>query len=125
LFHSLQAKSRGAIVTHFQVLRHMVEILSIHRKEDLRHARLLAEHVRRKLPAPAPPVTDRTVEKLADLLQEARIDRQIKLARARAEFAADIEAVNAEVARIREIFAAMKAYTEARKVLQRALADRD
>jgi hypothetical protein len=100
----------------------MVEAISIHRAQDLRMARRLAEHVRSKMPAPRPPVTDRTVEKLADLLQEARLDRQAKLAQWRAELAAAQAEMNVEFARIRAIFDAMKAYDSARKALNEALA---
>jgi hypothetical protein len=88
----------------------------------LRQARLLAEHVRQKLSAPTSAVTERVVVGLADLLQEARVFRQNKLARARAELDAACAEVNAEAARIREIFATTKAYIEARKALHRALA---
>ena len=85
----------------------MAEVVSIHRKEDLRHARLLAEHVRSKLRAPVSAVTERVVERLAEMLGEFRIDRQNDLARCRAEIAAAHAELNAEFARIRALLDAV------------------
>ena len=100
----------------------MAEILSIHRREDLRHARLLAEHVRQKLSAPTSAVTERVVAGLADMLQVERDFRQNEVARYRAEIAAACAEVNAEAARIHAVFDAVTAYVSARKALNEALA---
>jgi hypothetical protein len=103
----------------------MAEAISIHRAQDLRFARLLAEHVRQKLSAPTSSVTERVVERLADMLQAERVWRQNEVARARAELDAACAEVNAEMARIRAVFDAVNAYIGARKALDRALANRD
>ena len=100
----------------------MAEPVSIHRKEDLRMARRLAEHLRSKLQAPASSVTDTVVERLADMLQRERIWRQNEMARYSREFAAACAEVNVEVARTRAIFDAMTAYVSARKALNKVLA---
>jgi hypothetical protein len=62
----------------------MVQPVSIHRKKDLRQARVFAEHIRRKLKAPASAVTDTVVERLVGMLQEQRVWRQNEMARCRA-----------------------------------------
>jgi hypothetical protein len=100
----------------------MVGLVSIHRKNDLHQARLLAEHLRLKLRAPAGAVTERVVERLADMLGEQRIDRQNEVKRCRAEIAAAHAEINIEVARIRAVIDATKAYVSARKALHQALA---
>jgi hypothetical protein len=101
----------------------MVKPVSIHRKKDLRQARVFAEHLRRKLKAPASAVTDTVIERLADMLQEQRNWRQNEMARWRAEMAALRDEVNAEFAKLHALVEATKAYVGARKALDAALAN--
>jgi hypothetical protein len=91
----------------------MGALVSIHRREDLRQARLLAAHLQLKLSAPPGAVTDTVVERLADMLQEERIWRQNEVARARAEIAAACAEMNYEMARIRAVFDAVTTYVSA------------
>jgi hypothetical protein len=99
----------------------MVKPVSIHRKKDLRRARVFAERLRRKLQAPASAVTDAVVERLADVLQEQRSWRQDEMARCRAEMAALRAEVDAEFAKLRALIDATKTYGSARKALNAAL----
>jgi hypothetical protein len=91
--------------------------VSIHRKKDLRNARVFAEHLRLKLKAPASAVTDRVVERLADMLQEHRDWLRNEAAQCRAEMAALRAEIDAEFARIRALIDAVKAFVDARKAL--------
>jgi hypothetical protein len=106
----------------------MVEPVSIHRREDLTQARLLAEHLRLKLQAPASSVNDITIARLADMLGEERIWRQNEMARFHAELeleAAQLrEEMMAETARVLTLLDAAEAFVKARKALNEALAAR-
>jgi hypothetical protein len=101
----------------------MVEPVSIHRKRDLRQARVFAERLRRKLKAPASAVTDAVVERLAGMLSEQRVWQQNEAARCRAEMAALRAEVDAEFAKLRAIIEATRTYVSARKALNAALAE--
>jgi hypothetical protein len=111
----------------------MVEPVPIHRKKDLRRARVFAEDLQLKLKAPANAVTDAVVERLADMLQEDRIWQQNAEARVRAQIDALRAELNAEVARLRALMDAAEvrirttldaaeAFVRARKALNEALA---
>jgi hypothetical protein len=100
----------------------MAEPVSIHRKEDLRRARVFAEHLRLKLQAPASAVTNTVIMRLADMLGEQRIWQRNEVARCRAEMAAFRAEVDAEFARIRALIDALQAFNRARKALDEALA---
>jgi hypothetical protein len=100
----------------------MAEPVSIHRKKDLHRAREFAEHIRLKLKAPHSAVTNRVVERLADMLGEQRTWQQNEVASCRAEMAALRAEMNAEFARVRALIAATRTYVSARKALNEVLA---
>jgi hypothetical protein len=103
----------------------MAEPVSIHRKQDLRRARVFAERIRRKLKAPPSVMTDAAVERLADMLQEQRVWQQNEATRRRAEMVALRAEVDAEFAKLRALIDATKTYVSARKALNAALAEVD
>jgi hypothetical protein len=103
-------------------------VVSIHRKQDLRSARALAEHCRLKLRAPPSAVTVQVIERLADMLGEERVWRHNEMARFRAELEHEgaqlREEMTAETARILTLLDAAEAFVKARKALNEALAAR-
>jgi hypothetical protein len=96
----------------------MVEPVSIHRKKDLRQARVFAEHLRLKLKAPASAVTDAVVARLADMLADHRGWQQDAAAAARAEMAV----LRGEVGKLRALSEAAKTFSAAGKALDTAVA---
>jgi hypothetical protein len=88
----------------------MVEtVVSIHRRKDLRHARVLSEYVRRQKGwSAAVVIPDWVVERLADQLQLFREQRQAALAGFKAELEREVAEVRAEMARAKAILDALK-----------------
>jgi fido (protein-threonine AMPylation protein) len=83
----------------------MVEPIPLNRLGDLRTAQALADQLASRLGVP---VLSNTVERLADILQAARVERQAAIAAWRAEFESDIAELRMELAEIRGLFAALQ-----------------
>ena len=101
-------------------------VVSIHRKQDLRSARALAEHCRLKLRAPPSAVTDQVIQRLADMSGGERVRRQNEMARFHAELELEgaqlREEMTAEMARILTLLDAAEAFVKARNAFNAALA---
>lgn len=100
-------------------------VVSIHRKRDLRHARALAEFVRRQKKLPALVIPNWIVERLADQLQAFREERHAALAKFKAELEAECAVMRVEINlakdQIEAVRTATEAFVAAREKLNEAL----